>query len=290
MMSTNTGTDRVGVVGMGRMGSAILERLAAQGYSVSGWNRTAVSPDKVSFPMHSAMADLVAASDVIILSLFDDRAVVEVVNALCAFDLSGKLVVDTSTTNPKTLRGLEATICEAGARAVDAPISGGPEMVLAGKAGVFLGGADGDIQRFRPVVDAFAGRVTHVGKLGAGATAKVMNNMLLCGFWQVLKEAMLTGRAGGLGYAQMLDILSGSPAAPPAFIGRMPVLTGKSDRVGFALDGVVKDAELFSEVAQSLGVDITAIQAGLDSFRAASQQGLGQADLAVMVRAAVAQE
>jgi 3-hydroxyisobutyrate dehydrogenase len=276
---------RVGVVGLGRMGSALLARMAAQGIEVSGWNRTA--RQDLAATVHSDLADLVAASDIIILSLFDDVAVSSMVGRLCEFDLAGKLLVDTSTTRPETLRDLQAAIGAAGAAALDAPIAGGPEMALGGKIGFYIGGATDDVARFSPVAEAIAGRVLHVGDLGAGATAKVFNNMMLCGYWQILKEAMLTGRAGGLPYAQMLDILSGSPAASGAFKGRIAVLQGEDDTVGFSLDGLVKDAEMFSDVAQSMGIDISAGRAGLESFKQASAQGFGDADLAMMVRVAL---
>ena len=279
---------RVGVVGLGRMGSALLARMAAQGIEVCGWNRTARYD--MAATVHGDLADLVAASDIIVLSLFDDAAVGGVVGRLCEHDLTGKLLVDTSTARPETLRGLQVAINRAGAAALDAPIAGGPEMVLGGKIGLYIGGASDDVARFSPVADAVAARVLHVGDLGAGATAKIFNNMMLCGYWQVLKEAMLTGRAGGLSYAQMLDILSGSPAASGAFKGRIPVLLGEESTVGFSLDGLVKDAELFADVAQSMSIEISALRAGLDSFRQVSAQGFGDADLAVMVRVALGEE
>ena len=137
------------------------------------------------------------------------------------------------------------------------------------------------------MAEAIAARVIHVGGLGAGATAKVFNNMMLCGYWEVLKEAMLTGREGGLSLEQMVEILSGSPAASPAFKGRIPVLLGETDSVGFSVAGVVKDAVLFAEVARNAGVDAPALDAALQSFRDAAAAGHGGADLAMMVRSAI---
>jgi 3-hydroxyisobutyrate dehydrogenase-like beta-hydroxyacid dehydrogenase len=265
----------------------MLERLNAQGLEVSGWNRTA-RPSAVSgVVVHDKLGDLVAGSDIILLSLFDDQAVQDVVQALCQFDLAGKLFVDTSTTRPETLRGLEGAISGAGAQPIDAPIAGGPDMVLAGTAGLYVGGTTPAVERFRPVAEAIAARVIHVGGLGAGATAKVFNNMMLCGYWEVLKEAMLTGREGGLSLEQMVEILSGSPAASPAFKGRIPVLLGETDSVGFSVAGVVKDAVLFAEVARNAGVDAPALDAALQSFRDAAAAGHGGADLAMMVRSAI---
>lgn len=278
----------VGVLGLGRMGSAILDRLGDQGFEIFGWNRTpVVAGSNTKAEIFPEIGGVVARSDIIILSLFNDQAVTDVVGRLCEHDLSGKVVVDTSTTRPDTLRDLEPLLNKAGALVADAPIAGGPDMVRAGKAGLYVGGGRAAVEQFCPVADAFAARVIHVGDLGAGATAKVFNNMMLCGYWQTLKEAMLTGQAGGLSMAQMVDILSGSPAASPAFLSRTEVLLGQSDMVGFPVSGAVKDVELFVDIAREFGVETPSINAGLESFRTAEKQGLSDFDLATMVCKAV---
>ena len=108
----------------------------------------------------------------VLLSLSDDAAVAEIVGQLGRGDLAGKLIVDTSTVSPDTLRRLAGAIGEAGGAALDAPVSGGPDLVLAGKAGFYIGGAQADFERFRPVAEAMSNRIHHVGALGEGAAAK----------------------------------------------------------------------------------------------------------------------
>ncbi|MDO1580665.1 NAD-binding protein [Rhizobium oryzicola] len=125
-----------------------------------------------------------------------------------------------------------------------------------------------------------------MGPLGHGAAAKLVNNMMLMGFWQTLKEALTLGRAAGLSAETMLDLLEGSPAASPAFKSRLPVIRGESDDVGFALSGVVKDARVITGLAEQLGVSLPAITASLASFVEADALGFGDADLATMVRLA----
>lgn len=281
-------TPRVGILGLGRMGRAMAARLAGQGFQVAGWTRSGVtSAAGVPGIVACAQVPMVAAvADILVLSLSDDAAVVGVVRDLTRGSLGSKLVIDTSTIGPDTLRGQAEAIHAAGGRALDAPISGGPDMVAQGKAGFYIGGDAADVARFMPVAEALADRIHHVGPLGTGAAAKIVNNMMLMGFWQALKEALSVGKRAGLDLDTMLKVLGTSPAASGAFQHRLPVLRGESDAVGFSVAGVVKDGAMFSRIAGALQVEIPAISAAIASFRAYEAAGHGEEDLARMVRAA----
>ncbi len=276
--------ERIGVIGLGRMGRAIANGLAAAGFSVTGWNRSPVDPCEVAVPRAPDLTALAAKSDILILSVFDDAAVAEVMEQLLTLDLLGKLIADTSTIRPETLRGFAARLGAAGASAVDAPISGGPEMVSARTAGMFLGGAEADIARFRPVAETIAGAVRVVGPLGAGMAAKIANNILLAGSLQALKEAIQTGLAAGLDLRTLMAFLSEGPAANGFFRARLPELLGDSERVGFPVAGALKDASLFLDVAGRLGVEAPAMTAAKASFEAVADKGLAQKDVAMVIR------
>ncbi|TWF52951.1 3-hydroxyisobutyrate dehydrogenase [Neorhizobium alkalisoli] len=280
-------TERIGIIGLGRMGQAMATRFSRLGFSVSGWSRSGIDPALAEeIGMHRAVdiPALVAASDIVILALLDDQAVHTVLDALATVDLSGRLVVDTSTVSPQTLRGRAAGMEAAGARLLDAPISGGPEMLLSGKVGLYIGGDKADFDRFLPLAETLSDRIHHAGGLGDGAAAKLVNNMMLMGQWQNLKEALILGKKAGLTSAKILEILSGSPAASPAFKSRLPVILGETDAVGFPVSGAIKDGRLVRDVASVLGIDTPAMAASLKSFEAAAEAGFGDADLATMVR------
>ncbi|MGV8937853.1 MAG: NAD(P)-dependent oxidoreductase [Allorhizobium sp.] len=278
---------RIGIVGLGRMGSAIAARLSAQGYAVNGWTRSGIAPARraeLGITTSGSLGELAACSDILILSLIDDAAVDAILTQLAALDLSGKLIVETSTVSPATLRSHAKAIATAGGAALDAPVAGGPGMIATGTVGLYIGGPASDVERFRPVAETLSNRILHVGPLGDGAAAKIVNNMMLVGYWQCLKESLQVGLKAGLSRETMIELLSGSPAASGAFKARIPVLLGESDDVGFTLAGAVKDARLVEATARQYGVDIPAMQASLKSFEAALEKGLGAADLATMVR------
>ncbi len=279
---------RIGILGLGRMGRALAARLAGQGFPVAGWTRSGAAqiPGALRITLCADIPAVAAAADILLLSLSDDAAVTSVIQDLLRGDVAGKLIVDTSTIGPDTLRNQAEAIRRVGGGALDAPISGGPDMVMAGKAGFYIGGGAADVARFRPVAEALADRIHHVGALGAGAAAKIVNNMMLMGFWQALKEALQLGKRAGLDLDTMLKFLASSPAASGAFQHRLPVLRGESDAIGFSVSGVVKDGRMFSRVAAMLQVETPAIGAAIASFGAYAATGHGEDDLARMVRAA----
>ena len=168
------------------MGSAIAARLAASGLRVAGWTRSGVGGEQAAALAITAQPDIAAlgeTSDIVILSLSDDTAVNAVLSEVVVYDLSGKLVVDTSTVSPQTLKGRLGEIDAAGGAVVDAPISGWPSVVAQGEAGFYIGGEEAAVRRLMPVAEVLSGRIHHVGDLGSGAAMKIVNNMMLTGYW-----------------------------------------------------------------------------------------------------------
>ena len=278
--------DRIGIIGLGRMGQALAARLVGQGARVTGWTRRGISgaeAQALGIGAAGDLAGLVAASDIILTSLFDDAAVRDILARLAALDLSGRLIVETSTVSPAVVREAAPAIEAAGGRLIDAPISGGPEMVAAGTIGLYVGGAEADVARFAPLAAQLSSRVVTVGGLGAGHAAKIVNNAAMGGVWQAKIESFRLGARLGLDLETMLGIMERSPATAPAFRDRIPKMTGADPTVGFPVAGVVKDQTLFLAVAAEAGVTLPALAAACENFRAVAEAGHAEDDLAVVI-------
>ena len=274
--------EKIGVVGLGRMGSAIAERLAAEGLAVTGWTRSGRSAEGIATAPD--LAALVGASDTLILSLYDDAAVAEVLDALLALDLTGRLVADTSTVIPDILKSRIAGFEARGAMAVDAPISGGPELVRAGACGIFLGGSDAAAARALPVLRQLTERVFHVGPLGTGLVMKTLNNGMLQVYTNGLRDLLPMARRAGLPLETALTILSGGPAGIPMVRDRMPKILGHDPEVGFPISAVFKDGHVFRRVVASFGLDTPMLQHFARCEPEMAQAGLMDADVAAMIR------
>lgn len=276
----------VTVLGLGNMGHALAGRLAGQGVAVTGWSRSggdARAAEHSGYRLTVDLAEAVASSDILLTSLFDDCAVEAVAKRLSALTLPGKLIVETSTIDPKTLRRVAPDLQAKGAAVIDAPISGGPDMIAAGTIGIFLGGAADDVARFTPVAERLSNRFAHIGELGAGYATKIMNNVALGGATQALIEALKTGQALGLSKETMLAVLEKGPAITPMLKDRLPKIRGDDVSVGFSLDGAVVDSELFVAVTRAAGVELTVVPELLKSYQIAVEAGHGAKDLVSVV-------
>lgn len=274
--------DRIGVIGLGRMGAAMAERLAGQGVPVTGWTRSGRAVDGVSSAPD--LAALVATSDVLILSLYDDAAVVETLDGLLSLDIAGKLIADTSTVVPAILKSRAESFAAKDAMIVDAPVSGGPEMVAAGNCGFFIGGAADAAGRAQAALSALTDRIFHVGPLGTGLVMKVVNNALMQSYTAGLVEQLQVAARAGLPLETALTILCGGPAGLPMVRDRLPRILGADDSVGFPISGVAKDNGVFRRVAAEAGVATPTLDAFASLLDDAKAAGLADADIAALMR------
>ena len=283
---------QIGIVGVGLMGTAMAKNFASAGLDVGLWTRSGISDDRaadIGGTGYASLDALVAASDVLVLSLFDDQAVRDVLGQLSALDLTGRLIVETSTVMPDVIQELAPMLQAKGAQVIDAPISGGPEMVTAAKAGIFVGGTPEAFTRVEPMLSHVAGSVSHVGPLGAGIGTKIVINMMLQGYWSILVDAVKVARKLGLPLEQTMNIMKSGPAAMGMFVGRVPRILGEDTSVGFRIEGAAKDADVFNQTAKSLGLDTPALDVAQQMFQQALEEGQGDEDVAAIISKAYAQ-
>jgi 3-hydroxyisobutyrate dehydrogenase-like beta-hydroxyacid dehydrogenase len=287
-MQSNNGL-RVGLVGLGRMGSAIVPHLLRGCASVTLWNR---SPGRSSeleaagAKVAKSLDGVAQASDVVLSILLNDAAVEEVylgAQGLLAADCAGRVYVEMSTIQPDTIRRVAAAASARGAALVDAPVSGSVEPAREGKLLVLAGGSAADVEQVRPVLELFSRRIVHTGPSASGATMKLAVQLPIYVYWQALGEALGIGTRAGLELGDMLELIADSPAALPMLKAKVPVIRGDDISVAFALSAARKDLSVIAAAAKSLGVALHVGSATLASYEAATQDGWGEADVARLV-------
>ena len=170
------------LVGLGRMGGPIGDRLLAAGHELRGWDAAPAARERHRFAT-STLAEAVEGAEVVLLCLPDAAAVRAVVRDLPEVPL----LVDLTSSLPAVTRAL-------GRRMIDAPMSGGVAGAEAGTLTIMAGGDAELLEEARPVLDAFAGRVFHAGALGAGHAVKALNNALSAVALSATSEAVATAR------------------------------------------------------------------------------------------------
>jgi 3-hydroxyisobutyrate dehydrogenase len=283
----------IGIAGVGRMGTAIAERLMEIGHTVTVWNR---SKDKVA-PLAQAgarvaahPADLAAAVEAII-TILTDAAAIEAVyegpSGLLSGALNGKLVIEMSTVRPQTERALAAKVSARGAAFVECPVGGTTGPARQGKLLGLMGGAPADTARARPILEALCRRLEHVGPIGAGTTMKLAINLPLLVSWQAFGEAFALSREVGLDPARLLDLFADSSGGTNSLKIRGPQLahmlaTGEASPSTFAIDTCRKDLRTMLEEGEARGIDLPVTTRALDSYDEASRHHWGERDAGAM--------
>ena len=205
------------------MGGAIATRIIHAGWRTILWARRSGALDEFRGPnveVAETPAELAATADVIGICVWSDDDVREVVageRGVIAGCRPGTVIAVHSTVLPSTVRELAALAAKTGVRVVDAPVSGGRRVALAGFLTLAVGGDAGALAYCRPVFDAFAGEVVCLGDVGAGQVAKLLNNMLFAANLAVADDAITLGEAMGVdagALAQFLAAGSGAQLRP----------------------------------------------------------------------------
>jgi 3-hydroxyisobutyrate dehydrogenase-like beta-hydroxyacid dehydrogenase len=280
------------IVGTGRMGSAMAERLAGEGTPVVLYNRSrdrAVAlAERIGGRVADSAADAAAAADVVITMLTDDAAVRDSYlgdRGIGRGIRSGSVAVDMSTVLPATIGVVEPAVRAAGAGILDAPVSGSVATTLAGELTIMAGGSAEDLERARPVLERLAKRIFHVGPLGTGAAMKLAVNTLIYGLNGAVSEGLVLAERSGIDRAAAYDVFAASAAGAP-FVGykRGSYLEPETAPVAFSLALAEKDLRLISEQAAATGTPMPQADTNLASIRAAEATMGEDSDFSAVAR------
>lgn len=273
---------RVAVLGTGRMGTALSERLLEIGYPVTVWNRTSEKTRTLAEKgarVAPTPAAAVGDSDVTIMLLSADSAVREIAaDAMTALG-GNKVLVDASTVSPDTTDSLSEQV----ERLVAAPILGGPQSLLSASATLLVGGLDAAIETARPVLEGISSRIIPCGVASNATTLKVLSNLILISSTAVLAESVAIAQQTGIGKDLLRQVFGESPVIGPGVRARLENILGREHAGWFTVDLAEKDLGLAVGLAQEVGL-ITPIADGARAeLREAQEAGLGTQDLAAVI-------
>lgn len=281
-------TLKVGFTGLGAMGAPMARHLAAKGLLVAVANRTPARAEALAAELGvDAIADpveLARRCEVIVTCVTADADVLALCEAYAGAGRAGLVVVDTSTIASTSARRAAQVLRTAGGDFIDAPVSGGVEGARNGRLSVMAGGDATTLARVRPVLDAFAARVTHMGDVGAGQDTKAVNQVLVAGIAQAVTEGLALGEALGLDPARLLPTLQAGAANSWFLEKRGATMLRDEFSVGFKLSLLHKDLRIVQELARAAGTDRTVIDRSLADYAALMAQGHGDDDISGLIR------
>lgn len=264
----------VGVVGLGNMGRGMALSLQRAGWKVLGTDTLAATRQLLAaegVPVCDSVAQVAEQADIIVLSLPTAAIVEQVVTGpggLLASGRKGLLVIDCSTSHPDTTRRLAQRLAEAGMSMIDAPVSGGPKGAITGQLTMVIGGAEADLARATPVLEAMSAKRVHIGDVGAGNVAKIANNLMCAAHLLVAGEVAHLANQAGVSTDKLLEGINAGSGRSGVTQVNYPtwIMNGAFDS-GFTMKLMRKDVRLGTELIGQLDLTLPLMQAVAELWR-----------------------
>lgn len=277
----------VAFIGLGVMGGPMAGHLARAGHTVTAYNRSVERREKwraryaeqgLGISFADSPADAAKDAEFVFTCVGNDNDLVRIAfgsdGGVLEAMQPGAIFVDHTTTSARAARDVASAAAAKEIAFIDAPVSGGQAGAENGQLAIMCGGSDEDMARARPVMDAYAKAIVHVGPVGAGQTAKMANQMCIAGILGGLSEAIRLAQGAGLDLEKTYEAISGGAAQSWQMDNRWATMTADEFDFGFAIDWMRKDLGYALEEAKRLGLS-SPITALVDQFYGEVQAGGG---------------
>jgi len=269
----------LGYVGVGLMGGPMVKRLGSLGWKVRGYD---IVPER---SMVGSAAEAAHGADVVLLNLPTNDAVEDVLEKLMPVLRAPQLVVDFSTIPVDACRAHSARVLrQTGCRWVDAPVSGGPPAVEAGTLTVMAGGEEEDLQKLAPLMKDIAGRCTHMGPVGAGLAAKMINQLIVGIGTAMLGEAVALCEKAGIDAARIPECLGGGYADSNVLKAYWPRMVARDFAPRGYVRQLLKDLEMVSAWAGQLQSRTPVLESALEAYRELKKAGHSELDTSAVAK------
>lgn len=279
----------IGIVGLGRMGSAMAERLLHEGWRVVGYD---VDPRRVEGIEHEKFVGAVSPGDVakeceqLLVSVFDGEQLTRLLSGEHGLldDIRAQtLIIDTSTVDPKTSQECAQACAEVGARFLRSTVSGNPGVARSGQLGVFCSGLEEDYAAATPVLDDLAATHTFLGPGEASRYAKLSINLMVAGMNVLMAEALAIAEGAGISREAFLDCVQNSVVASRFTEYKGAAHLAHDYRPTMTPGDIRKDLGYVLEAARALGVGVPATATVDQTYAMAGEAGLADLDFGAVV-------
>jgi 3-hydroxyisobutyrate dehydrogenase len=279
---------KLGFVGLGVMGSEMVNRLLSRGHSVTGWNRTRSKAEwliKKGMQWADSPRAVVMESDVILSMVTNSAALGAIMNGpdgMIAAVTPGKIFADISTVSPAFSREIANKIREKGGEMVDAPVSGSVITLQEGKLSVMVGGRKETFEKVKPLLLDIGPKVTYVGENGLALVMKIATNLSLAVQMLAFCEGVLLAEKSGIARETAVDVLTHSVIASPMVQYRGPFVLKQPGEAWFNVNMMQKDMLLALELGRQRDVPMPTTAVTNEFLTAARGMGLAEKDFAVV--------
>ena len=268
---------RVGVIGLGIIGSRVAKNLRKKGFEVYVWNRTPkAEPNFVNSP-----AEVAKAAQIIQIFVSNDAAVLETLAALRTALTPNHLILIHSTISPEAVQKARDAVTSTGAHLVDAPFTGSKGAAENGQIVYYLAGDKADLERAQPVLEASRKALVYFSRFGDASLVKIATNMVTAAIVQALTEALTITERAGIDPQELVTAIENNACRSGVSDFKLKAIIARDFDPNFSLMNMLKDSRLALGLAKSLGVQLPLAQTVNDFLTEADAKGWSQQDFAV---------
>ena len=271
---------KVGFIGLGGIGKPIAINIAKSGFDLTVTDLREQPLNELAHygaRVAASAREVSEISDLVLASLPSDLVSEEVAlgsNGVLAGAKSGDIYVELSTISPGLVHTIAKKASDKGVAVLDAPVSGGLDQRLDGTLSIMVGGEAKTLSKAMPVFKTFGDKIFHAGGSGAGASVKLVNNMLAGINMVATMEALVLGVKAGLSVETLKEVIGASSGANKVFEGLVDKIylhsaePSHGQTANQGLHTIGKDVRLANEMAQNLSVPLLLGSAALQPFLA----------------------
>lgn len=280
---------KIGFIGLGLMGSRMVENLSSAGYEINLYNRTKEKLkafNRPGFKIKDTPQAVGATSDILITMLSTPEAVQQVAlgeNGFLPALGKGSVWIDCSTVNPSFSKEMAEITIALGSNFLDAPVAGSVGPAASGELVFMIGGKKSIVKYCDPLFKIMGKKAVHVGENGMGSALKMVNNLIMGLSMYAFTEGLLLGEGLGLKREAIFSFLEGSPVVAPMAMMKKNKIEKNDFSPEFPLQWLHKDLQLASISAYEKGVALPGTNAIKEIFSLAKQSGLGEKDFTAII-------
>ncbi|WP_036746097.1 NAD(P)-dependent oxidoreductase [Paenibacillus sp. UNC451MF] len=286
----------IAFIGLGTMGKPMTMNLHRAGFSLIVYNRNRERIQDMealdSVRIASSPAEAASQADIVITMLTDDAAVEQVylgengILSVCQSNAANKprIVMDCSTIYPVTSQMLAEKLASHGIDMLDAPVTGSEPQAIDGVLTFIVGGKKEAYETCIPLFEAMGKKAVYMGASGAGANAKLANNMLVAANLTALAESLALVQKSGGDPGLFLEVLSGGGGRSGMAEMKGPKILGRDFSAQFMTQLMFKDLKLAGRLAESLQVPVPMQASVQQIFQIACNSGWGAEDMSAIAK------
>ena len=282
---------RIGFVGLGLMGSAMVGRLQDYNYQLTvlgNKDRTGLDQALARGALEAASGvDLAKQSDVIMLCMGTSDQVEERIlgeQGIISGLSSGKIIIDFGTSLPSSTKEISSKIADTGAVIIDAPLGRTPHHAKDGLLNIMASGDKDAFDAVRTILENLGENVFYLGDLGTGHTIKLMNNFFGMTIANAMAEVFAVADAAGVSRETVYKVISAGPlhSSMMDFISAFG-LEGDKSKLEFAIKNAFKDVSYYRLMTQNLGINSIMSESASKALSQANDGGYANAMVCEMI-------